>query len=349
MSSRHLQVSVPSKKTGFGKKDYIQKIENKALISEIREFDNGTQVKSCFCAKYRKTPREYANGFRFDVGLADKSGEIELTYWGGRDEEAVQAIYDSFNVDDIVYVSGTIGEFRGKRIDVNEGKGEIRHANPEEYGLDDFIVGTNQDIEELWSKIIETKESLDNPHLKSLLNAFFSDKVFVNNFKRAPAGISIHHACVGGLLEHTWEVLRYCEAAASVHPSLDRALLCTGAILHDIGKIEEYEVSMSIKESKKGMLVGHIFIGTELILEKISRLPAFPPLLKDKLIHMILSHSGKKEYGAGQEPKLPEAAALYYADEMGAKITQYIRVKKDAVTDDFRSPWNKRIGSVFLE
>jgi len=324
-------------------------MQMKTLISEIRELDIGTQVNSCFCVKYRKPPRVYAKGFRFDVGLADKSGEMELTYWGGQDEEAVQAIYDSFNMDDIVYVSGIVGEFRGKKIDVNEGTGEIRQANPEEYGLDDFIVTTNQDIEEMWSEITETKESLDNTHLKSLLDTFFSDNVFVNNFKKAPAGISIHHACVGGLLEHTWEVLRYCEAAASVHPSLDKALLFTGAILHDIGKIEEYEVSMSIKQSKRGMLAGHIFIGTELILEKISGLPAFPPLLKDKLIHMVLSHSGKQEYGAGQEPKLPEAAALYYADEMGAKITQYIRAKKDAATDDFRSPWNKRIGSVFLE
>lgn len=330
-----------SKKTGLGK--------NKTLISEIREFDTGTQVKSCFCVKYRKPPREYVNGFYFNVGLADKSGEMELTYWGEPNEGAVRAIYDSFNTGDIVYVSGRIGDFGGKRIDVNKGTGEIRQANPREYVLGDFIVKTNQDIEELWSKIIETKDSFDDPHLKSLLDAFFSDKVFVRDFKRAPAAIIIHHACVGGLLEHTCEVLRYCEAVASVHPSLDKSLLFTGAILHDIGKIEEYEVSMSIKQSKKGMLVGHTFIGTELILKKISKLPDFPPLLKDKLIHMILSHSGKEEYGAGQEPKLPEAAALYYADEMGAKITQYIRAKKDAVTDDFRSPWNRRIGSVFLE
>jgi len=321
----------------------------KTLISEIKELNNGTQVNSCFCVKYKHPSREYANGFMFNIGLADKSGEIELTYWGGRNEKAVQAIYDSFNADDIVYVSGTVGEFRGKKIDVNEGKGEIRQANSKEYELDDFIVTTNQDIEEMWSKITETKESLDNPHLKSLLDAFFSDNVFVEDFKKASAAMYIHHACIGGLLEHTWEVLRYCEAAASVHPSLEKALLFTGAILHDVGKIKEFEISMSIKQSKKGMLVGHTFLGIELILEKISGLTDFPPLLKGKLIHMILSHHGKQEYGAGQEPKLPEAAALHYADEMGAKITQYIRAKKDAVTDDFRSPWNKRIGSVFLE
>lgn len=320
------------------------------MCSEIRELDNGTQINSCFCVKYRHPPREYANGFMFEIGLADKSGEMELTYWGGRNAEAVQAMYDSFNTDDVVYVSGTVGAFREKKkIDVNERTGEIRPANPEEYQLDDFLHKTNQDVEEMWGNLIEIKESLDNPHLKGLLDAFFGDNVFVANFKKAPAAMYIHHACIGGLLEHTWEVLRYCEAAADVHPSLDKPLLFTGAILHDVGKIREYDVSMSIKQSKQGMLLGHTHIGTDLVLEKISGLPTFPPLLKDKLIHMILSHHGKNEYGAAQEPELPEAATLHYADEMGAKITQYIRAKKDAATDDFRSKWNKYIGSVFLE
>lgn len=322
----------------------------KTLISEIRELDRAAQIRSYFSVRYKKPPREYVNGFRFDVGLADKSGEMDLTYWGGRDAEAVQATYDSFSGDDVIYVFGTVGEYREKKtIDVNEGRGEIRQANTEEYTLDDFLVTTNQSIEEMWRKIVEIKESIDNPHLKSLLDAFFGDSTFVEGFKKAPAAISIHHACIGGLLEHTWEVLRYCEAVADVHSSLDKALLFTAAILHDVGKIEEYDVSTIIKQSKKGMLVGHSYIGNELVLEKISGLPNFPPLLKDKLIHMILSHMGTKEYGAGQEPKLPEAAALHYADEMGAKITQYIRAKKDTVTDDFRTPRFRRIGSIFLE
>jgi len=321
----------------------------KTLISEIRKSDIGTQVNSYFCIKYRHPPKPYAKGFMFNVGLADKSGEIELTFWGGQDKDAVRAIYDSFNTDDIIYVSGKLAEFRGEKIDVNEGIGEIRQARPEEYELDDFIVTTNQDMDELWSEILETKESLDNTHLKSLLDAFFSDNVFVANFKKAPAAMYIHHACVGGLLEHTWEVLRYCKAAAKVHPSLDKSLLFTGAILHDVGKIEAFDVSMSIRESKKGMLLGHTYIGTVIVLDKISQLSTFPSLPKNKLIHMILSHHGKTEYGVGVEPKLPEAAALYCADEMGAKITQYIRAKKDADTDDFRSRWNKYIGSVFLE
>lgn len=322
----------------------------KLSCAQIKETNVGSQIDSFFCVKYKRPSRQYAKGFRFDVGLADKSGEIELTYWGGYDEDAVKCVYDSFSENEIVYVSGLVDIYQNrKKLSVNEGKGEIRQAHHSEYQLDDFLHSTNQNTEEIWKKIIEIKESFTNPNLRSLLDAFFSDEIFVEEFKKAPAAMYIHHACVGGLLEHTWEVLRYCETAADIHQSLDRELLLTGAILHDIGKIKEFEVSMSIKQSKKGMLLGHIFIGIELLLEKISRLSDFPPMLRDKLIHMILSHHGRNEYGAGQEPKLPEAAALYYADEIGSKVTQYIRAKNDAVTNDFRSPWNKQIGSVFLE
>jgi len=322
----------------------------KSMCSEIKELDDGSPVNSYFCVKYQHPPTEYANGFRFVVGLADKSSEIELNYWGGQDKDAVKKVYDSFSEEDIVFVSGSVSVYREKkRINVNEGKGGIRLAKPDEYQFDDFLHTTNQDIEEMWNKIIGIIDTLDNPHLKGLLNAFFKDYVFVRKFKKAPAAMYIHHACIGGLLEHTWEALRYCETAADIHPSLDRELLFTGTILHDIGKIKEFNVSMCIKQSRKGMLLGHTFIGAEHMLEKISGLIDFPPLLKDKLISMVLSHHGKNEYGASQEPEFPEAAALHYADEISSKVTQYIRAKKDAVTDGFRSPWNRRIGSVFLE
>jgi 3'-5' exoribonuclease len=321
----------------------------KMMVSEIIESDVGTDVKSCFCVKSRFAPRSYANGFMFNVTVADKSGQIDLTYWGGTNLDDVQTVYDSFTEDSVVYVSGKVGDFRGKKIDVNEGLGEIRQANQNEYELDDFVVSTNRNIDEMWNEIIETKDALDNIYLKKLLDDFFADETFVDNFKKIPAAMWIHHSCVGGLLEHTWEVLRYCKAVADVHPSLDKSLLFTGAILHDIGKIKSFTVSLQVKESKTGMLVGHIPIGTEMVCNKISNQPDFPPILKDKIIHMILSHHGKMEYGAGIEPKLPEAATLFEADMMGSKITQYIRAKKDATADGFKSQWNKYIGSIFLE
>jgi 3'-5' exoribonuclease len=327
------------------------KLKNlKISSSEIKNLPNGTQVESYFCVKYMKPPVQYTSGYRFVLGLGDRDGEMELSYWGGQNLESVWSVYNSLEEDAIVKVSGEVDSFQGrKRINVNEGRGQVRLANPDEYDFSDFIHTSNQDPEEMLNKILETIESFENPYLKRVMEAFFQDDEFVADFKKAPAAMYIHHACIGGLLEHTWEVLNYCEMAAKIHPSLDRDLLFAGAILHDVGKIEEFKVSMSIKQSMKGMLLGHTFIGIEMVSEKISQIPDFPPLLMNKVIHMILSHQGKNEYGGGQPPKLPEAAALHYADEIGSKVTQYIRAKKDASTDDFRSPWNRRIGSIFLK
>ena len=156
----------------------------KTLISVIKESDIGTEVKSFFCVKTRYPPRKYTNGFMFTVILADKSGEIELKYWGGGNEDAVQEVYDSFNEDVVVYVSGKVGDFRGKEIDINEGFGEIRQAEADEYELNDFIVSTNQDINEMWNELIETKNSFDNIYLKKLLDDFFNDDNFANKILR---------------------------------------------------------------------------------------------------------------------------------------------------------------------
>lgn len=317
----------------------------------IKELDIGTWITSCFCVLSKKVTRPYKNGFRFDATLANKSGEIELTYWGGQHKDAVDKIYDSFSIDDIVSVSGSVSVYQNEiKLSINEGKGEIRKAEPNEYNVNDFIHKTNRNVDEMWRKIVEIKDSLSDPHLKALLDAFFSDGDFVKDFKKAPAAEYYHHACAGGLLEHTEEVLRYCETIASIHTSsLNKDLLFTGAILHDIGKVKELNVKMSIKLSEEGVLLGHVFIGVNAILEKISGLATFPPLLEDKLIHLILSHHGKNEWGALLEPRIPEAAALHYADLMSSKVTQYIRAKKDAATDDFMT-YDRRIRSrVFLK
>lgn len=321
----------------------------KTLISKIKTLDNGTEVCSCFCVKRRNSMKSYSNGYMFNLYLVDKSGEIVLNYWGGKAESSVQQVFDSVQQDSIIYVSGKVGEFRGKKIDVNEGLGVIRPAECNEYDLADFIVSTNQNIEKMWTDLTKTIYEFDNAYLKKLFDDFFDDETFVSNFKKSPAAIQIHHSCVGGLLEHTWEVLNYCKVIADIHPSLDKCLLLTGAILHDVGKIKSYEVSTRVKHSKSGVLLGHIPIATEMICEKISSQTDFPHVLKAKLLHMILSHHGKLEYGAVVEPKLPEAAALHHADLMSSRITQYIRAKKDSSNETFQSGWNKYIGSVFLE
>ncbi len=312
----------------------------------VKDLEFGKKVESKFSVKYRHPPREYRNGFMFVVGLADKTGEIEATYWGGKNAEAVRKVYEGFREGDVVYVSGIVGEFRDKlKIDVNEGEGIVRKTD--EYEIEDFIAKSEKSIEEMASKLKESINSIGDSYLRSLLNSFFGDARFFEEFKKAPAAMYIHHACIGGLLEHTLNVVKLCEAACSIHP-LDRDLLLTGAILHDVGKLREFRATTNIKISEEGMLRGHIIIGDELVQEKIKSIGGFPEALRLKLSHIILSHHGSSEYQSPKKPQFPEAVAVHYADELDSKLYQYLSAKKEASTEDFRT-YTKRLGEIYLK
>jgi len=322
----------------------------KVFKVEDYNLKDGDTVEAYFKVVDKKPPIEYSKGFRFTL-VFDSSSEItRLNYWGGKEIESVNSLYDSIQGNQVVFAAGTVKTFQDrKEINVNFGDGQLRVAKEREYEIDDFIPKSNQDLNVLWEELVITKNEATNPFLRSLLDIFLGDPVFESQFKRSPAAMYIHHATLGGLLEHTWEVVRICRLISEIHPSLDKDLLYTAAILHDIGKIEEYEIKKGIQQTPRGMLLGHTQIGVEMIQSKIETLDDFPEKLRDKLIHMILSHQGKAEYGAGQTPKTPEAATLFQADNMSAQITQYIRTKKDAKTKDFKSRWNRRIGAVYLE
>jgi len=315
----------------------------------IKDLKNGEFVKSFFSVKYKHPPKDYKNGYMFTLGLADKTGEIELTYFGGTDKQKVDEIYNGIKEGDVIFTKGYANDYKGKlKISVNKGPENIRKAKPEEYNLDMFIPVTNQNVEKMFSEIKSKIDSITNVHLRKLLSKFFEDSQFVAAFKKAPAAMYKHHACMGGLLEHVWGVVRLCETEAEIHPSLDRDLLLTGAILHDIGKIKEFIVTTNIKQSEEGMLLGHVLIGEQMILEKINTIDGFPEMLKNKLLHIIISHHGKKEYGASIEPAIPEAVVVFLADMLDSQVTQYIRAKKDANTEDFRT-YNKSLGSIYLK
>jgi 3'-5' exoribonuclease len=167
-------------------------------------------------------------------------------------------------------------------------------------------------------------------------------------FKKAPAAMHRHQNYVGGLLEHTLNVVKICQRIHEIHPHLDYSLLLTGAILHDIGKIKEMKMSTSIDISEEGMLLGHITIGVEMLTEKIKKLERFPMQIKLKLTHMVLSHHGRLEYGSPKTPQFPEAHAVYFADEIDAKVDYLLRLKEEAETED---PWiwKRDIGHIYLK
>jgi 3'-5' exoribonuclease len=186
-------------------------------------------------------------------------------------------------------------------------------------------------------------ENISNENLKKLLKNIFNEEM-KEKFKNHPAAISIHHNWIGGLLEHTLEVVKYCKLSKEISPELDEDLLVTGALLHDIGKLEEMEMTTRIKGTNIGQFAGHIIIGSILVSNKIDELKINKEL-KDKLLHMITSHHGKVENGSAKEPMFPEAIALYHADEMSSKISEmlnFVRDNKNETESDFMPKWEKK-------
>ncbi len=314
----------------------------------IENLEVGADVNSVFSVKYKHPPRPYKNGFMFDVGIADKTGEIEIFYFGGTNESKVKDVYSKFEIDDVIEIKrGRVTQYKdSKHITLNEDTGEIIKVS--EYDIYDFVPKTENDIEEMTKNLIQTIESIKNTHLKSLLASFFSNSDFLESFKKTPAALYIHHAYIGGLLEHTLHVIELCKSISEVYPALDKDLLLTGATLHDVGKIKEFAVTTNIKQTEDGMLRGHITLGEEMVLEKIKLIHDFPETLRLKLAHIMLSHHGSNEYGSPQEPCFPEAVAIHYADEFDSKVDQYVKIKDSANTEDFRT-YTKRLGSIYLK
>jgi 3'-5' exoribonuclease len=182
------------------------------------------------------------------------------------------------------------------------------------------------DPEALWQELKELAAKVQNPHLTRLLQYFLTDRVFAREMREAPAAKSMHHAYLGGLLEHTVSVTRLLERVCDHYPALDRDLLIAAGILHDVGKMDELSADMSIEYTDTGRLLGHVVLGAQRVTQKISQIRGFPSELALLLQHLIISHHGEYEFGAPRRPKTPEAFALHYADDLDAKMNHLFRL-----------------------
>lgn len=314
----------------------------------VKDLKSGARVDSVFAVKFKKPVRNYVNGYMFEVRVADKTGEITAKYWGDNDENNVQKLYDDFQKPDVIRITGTANEYMGRlEIGISKTDGDIVEKT-DEYDVTDFIASSERDIDEMMNTLKNTVGSVKNPHLKTLLETLLKDKKFIDGFKKAPASMMYHQNCIGGLLEHTLNVIKICETLCGIYPGLDRDLLVTSAVLHDVGKVFELEVSTVIDVSEDGMLRGHVIIGEEFVNERIKKIIDFPETLKLKLLHMILSHHGEKRFGAPKEPQLPEAVALHYADYCDAKVDLFLKAKSEAKTED-KWIWDRKLGHVYLK
>ncbi|MGB6744802.1 MAG: HD domain-containing protein, partial [Terracidiphilus sp.] len=229
-----------------------------------------------------------------------------------------------FDRGDVVKVRGAASRFDDRlqmKID------QLRLALPLETDRMDLLPATTKDVGELWSRLQAAVASMTNPDLKRLVEAILADPAIALAFREAPAARQLHHAWLGGLLEHVVSLLGLAERVAAHYPLLDRDLLLTGVILHDIGKTRELSWAIGFDYTVEGILLGHIQMGVELVEKTIAELGDFPPRLKTLVVHMILSHHGKLEFGSPKLPMIPEALALSFVDDLDAKM--------QAVTSEF--------------
>jgi 3'-5' exoribonuclease len=279
-------------------------------VADLAKFENQAVVSFFAVTSLQVRSRKDGGGQYMALTLGDRTGQVESRMW----ENFADA---EFAQGDVVKVRGEVCRYNG-RLQLNLEK--LRCATANEFELADYVPRTTKDVDELWSALVRSVDSFADPSLQALVRSFLDDPVFAAAFREAPAAKSLHHAWLGGLLEHVVSLVGICELAARHYPEVNRDLLLTGAILHDIGKLEELRWGTSFDYTLQGQLVGHITLGVSMIEKKLAALPGFPPALRMLVEHMVLSHHGKLEFGSPKLPMIPEAILLHYLDDLDAKM-----------------------------
>ncbi|HEY4048626.1 MAG TPA: HD domain-containing protein [Acidobacteriaceae bacterium] len=280
-------------------------------VSDLPKFEN-QPIISYFAVTLKQLRSRKDGGQYLALALGDRTGQIESRMW-----ENFNGTLSDFDQGDIVKVKAEVCRYNG-RLQLNLEK--IRRAIAEEIVLADYLPQSQFDIDELWGKLNATVESFTNPHLKALLRSFLEDEEIAKALRQAPAAKSLHHAWLGGLLEHIVSLTGICDSTAKHYPEINRDLLLTGAILHDIGKLEELSWGTNFDYTLSGQMLGHITLGIAMIEKKLAVFVDFPPELRILVEHLVLSHHGKLEFGSPKLPMIPEAVVLHYLDDLDAKM-----------------------------
>ena len=282
-------------------------------IADLMGFDEGKLFDSFFLvlAKQQRTTKQ--NKPYLSLTLGDKTGQIEARVWELGDPRIAKV----FERGDIVKVRGSVSRFDDRaQLKVDQ----LRKALDGEADKMDMLPATTRDVGELWAALEAVVTSIANPDLKRLLTTLLADAALAQSFREAPAARQLHHAWLGGLLEHVVSLLGLADRVAAHYPMLNRDLLLTGVILHDIGKIRELSWETGFDYTVEGVLLGHIQMGVELVEKTIAGLPGFPDRLRTLVVHLILSHHGKLEFGSPKLPMIPEALVLNFVDDLDAKM-----------------------------
>jgi len=283
---------------------------DRTFINEIREND---LVEGVFWVKEKAMPTTRTGTPYLRVRLTDRTGEIEGRIWDGVEEFA-----DLFEREDFIRIKAQANSYQ-ERMQLNIKS--LKKVAVAEVSLEDFLPASVKDPEEMLAELIEIAQGIENEHLKKLVMAFLQDAEFTTLFKRAPGAKRLHHACLGGLLEHTLSVTKLIEEIKGHYAGINHDLLLAGGILHDIGKVRELSYAIAFDYTDEGRLVGHIVMGTQMVEERIAQIEGFPQELAMLMKHLMISHHGQYEWGSPKRPKTLEANILYYLDDLDAKVS----------------------------
>ena len=278
----------------------------------VNELEPNKVITASFLVQSKEIRQKKSGELYLSLMLSDRTGEVDSKMW-----DNVADVMDAFDRDDFVVVKGLTQVYHNRpQLTIHK----LRRMDDSEVDFADYFPASARDPEEMWTELRGVAAGIGNAHLKALLQAMLDDPDVAQRYRRAPAAKSVHHAYLGGLIEHVLSLCALAKVSAEHYPHVDRDLLLTGVVLHDIGKIHELRYERGISYSTEGQLIGHIEIAMRMVAEKLHALPDFPPRLRTLVEHMILSHHGHLEFGSPKLPQFPEALLLHYLDDMDSKM-----------------------------
>ncbi|MCM1494567.1 MAG: HD domain-containing protein [Bacteroides sp.] len=286
-------------------------------INELRE---GEMINAIYFCKTKQALQTKAGKNYYSMLLQDKTGTIDAKIWDLNNGIA------HFEAMDYIAITAQVVSFQNNlQLNVKQ----VRKAQEGEYSVGDYMPCSEFDSDKMYRELVELMNSVKDPYLHQLLDGIFvQDKAFTERFKTHSAAKSIHHGFIGGLLQHTLAVTKLCDFYAAQYPVLNRDLLLTAAICHDLGKVEELSEFPENDYTDEGQLVGHIVMCTIMLDRKMKEIEGFPVKLGNELKHCVLAHHGELEFGSPKKPALIEALALSFADNTDAKMQIFIEELK---------------------
>ena len=294
----------------------------------INTLCEGETIRNIYLCKGKRSA-ETRNGKPYDnLILQEKTGTLD-----GKVLDPNSGGIADYDEMDFIEVYGEIISYNNAlQMNIKQ----IRKAYEDEYNAADYMPTTEKNPESMYQELLAYGKQIKNPYLRQVIEYYFEkDEKFIKKFKAHSAAKSVHHGFSGGLLEHTLSVVKFCEYMAGAYPILNRDLLYTAAMCHDIGKMKELSPFPTNDYTDDGQLLGHIVIGVEMISDAIREIPDFPEKLANELKHCVIAHHGELEYGSPKKPALAEAMALHFADCTDAKMQTLTEIFKEKNSKDW--------------